>query len=494
MFNKIINNSYLNSITVIVIQLSILSISLVCFSSLARANDPVQLNGNWDKVFLSSNYKNKSNQPTVGVMALGDSEFAVAYVSPTERVSSDNRLYGNNLYVREFDIESNVKGSQKLISSNYAGFVRGTMSPAMNISDCPQVAYKSFKTSLTGNELVTGTTNFLVHEEYAHMENLGQVFLTRLLWCSGKFTYKTSLVTAGIKPSVAVGMTDKGEKQLLVVYGQPFDKTVRGQFFNLLGQPLGSNFVITNYSASRPYLYSTDIIWNHASKRFIVGFMTTINNPTLTVASANCSTFNTSVSFTGDTTEVIHQGDCDINGYREKPSWVDIDRRVAVNPEGIYAWNFSQLISSGGKRIYFMDKFGHQTGDSVNVEATNGQYVFYSDTVPFAALREPYASTTSSIIGSQNNLALHTNRQYITALRIRDNYGWPISDLSPRSFSNYPNNDLVEAGVAITAESELQGIGTLDYHTVYVTYDSSTAEAYLTVQRNKDDSLKVISK
>ena len=491
MFNKIINNTFLKSTLVIVIQVSILSVLLVCIPSLARANDVVQLNGNWDKVYLSP-YDKKTNQPTVGVMALGDSEFAVAYIAKTKRSSTDTRLYGDALYVREFDIANNIKGSQKLISSNYAGFVRGTMSPAMNASDCPPVAYRGIKTSLNSAKLNTGKTNFLVHEEYAHMETLGQVFLTRLLWCNGIMTHKTSLVSAGIKPSVAVGMTDKGEQQLLVVYGQAFDKTVRGQYFNLLGQALGPNFVITSYSTSRSYLLSTDIIWNHASKRFIVGFVTTTNKPTLSLASANCSVFNTSVSFSGDTAEVVHQGDCDINGHRETPSWVDIDRRVTVNPEGVYAWNFPQLIANGGKRIYFMDKFGRQTGDSVNVDVSNGQFVFYGDTIPFAALREPYSST--SIIDNQNNLALYTSRQYNTALWVSDSSGWPISDLNPRSFSDYPNNDLINAGVAITPKSQLQGIGTLDHHTVYVTYDYSTADAFLTVQRNKEDSLKAIRK
>ncbi|MFV1985531.1 MAG: hypothetical protein ACC657_18425 [Thiohalomonadales bacterium] len=494
MFNKIINNSFLNSTMVIITQALILSISLVYFSSLAIAKDPVQINGNWDKVFLSP-YQTKSNQPTVGVMALGNSEFAVAYIAPTKRLNIDKRLYGNTLYVREFDIANNIKGSQKLISNNFAGFVRGTMSPAMTVSDCPSVAYRGFKTSLTqGNLAFTGTTNFFVHDEYAHKENLGQVFLTRLLWCSGKLSYKTSLVDAGIKPSVAVGMTDKGVQQILVVYGQPFDKTVRGQFFNLLGKPLGANFVITNYSSSRSYLFSTDIIWNHASKRFIVGFMTTINKPAEINYTPNCSTFNTSVSLSGETAEVVHQGDCDVNGFNATPSWVDIDRRASVNPEGIYAWNFPQLTSSGGKRIYFMDKFGYQTGDSVNVEIGNDQFIFYSDTVPFAARREPYTSTTNPFIGNQNKLIQSTIPQYNTALWTADSSGWPTSDLNPRSFSDFPNNNLVNAGDAITPKSRLQGIGTLDHHTVYVTYDYSSANAYLTVQRNRDDSLKVISK
>lgn len=447
---------------------------------------------------------------------MGSHRFAVATVAPLSTSNTDDYYsIGGNLLLREFDLHTGLQGPPDSISSNYVRFIRASLSPPLRAYCPPQVARarpaantRDSSSALAISSLLPqidfippnfsfkGHLNFFTFDEFGDSgRDDGIVKLTRVLSCPGeRLRNNTVIVGRGNKPSVAIGETASGNHQILVAYGsRGTAPKLTGRFFNSDAEPVGESFVIFDYSAGFNgwATFSTDVIWNPRSKRFIVGFMLKEEPDDL----HDCAILNVSVFPSGTSNIAVRRGSCDAS--RGHPTWVDIDRREETNPEGIYAWYYQ---SDVGKNIYMMDKYGTPTGGRVWFHEPGESLAIEMDhTPPFAALRGsaqdaphlphlPHLLEQATVFKGGGEFRDH----YVTALIHTANHNEEHED-RPLEIQTFSTDGRLKSHVAPIrfGGRRLRGIGVLYEHTVYIHSRtlSDTVLLRLTVRPNHDPFL-----
>ncbi len=464
----------------------------------------------WQQVSLGLGVSH-FRKPLAAVVALGPTHFAVTHVTP-DRYSN----YRGNLVLHEFDLISGLKSGARILSTNSVGSVRGSLSQGLAAS-CPPVFKSVNKASdslrrdarspralsttqlldsatktdvnqaktISGQLTLGGKANFLAFDEVVNGDET--IKITRLLSCPGRaLEIKTVTAGTGISPSLAIARTRAGEDKILLTYGSGGARTkLMGRFYNTLAEPIGPAFVIFDY---RPDYYqwrtfSTDIIWNPSSQRFIIGLMIKERENSDIF---QCSILNLLVSETGVASEAIQRGICDANGGHS--TWVDIDRDPATNPDGTYAWYYE---SRAGKNIYIMDRLGNPTGRSTRIHGSDSVSLGreMNNAPPFAAILHP-DSTGSTVPIQISDQQGPFRDQYVVALRHRPHpsAGHGVMPLLPYTFS--ADGNLVQRRAnSVLYGDWLHGIGSLKYHTVYVhglELSGGFGELRINVQKNEE--------
>jgi len=418
------------------------------------------------------------NQPraaNVAVIPGNENNFSVVYLT-----SGTNGWFGD-LYVRNFNVQTGYQSEPKLISDKYVSWVRSSMSLPLFVSnECMVVLGERNSSAVTQRSVfdyaMPGYINFTVFDEDSE-----RVKLLRTRSCSSSsVTHDVIDIGEGHTPSVAIGRDDVGNPLIFVTYGHI--NKILGRFFNDQGIALGTAFVIQDPISTDGETwgaFSTDVIWNHRSNRFIVGTMLKSNMP---YDDPGCIIYNMSVFSDGGITVPIERGEC--HQARGHHTWVDIDKRPDSNQEGEYAWWYQ---SFAGKAVSIMDRFGNPT--SRYVRWNDGSVGTTAWTTSFAAVNKK----KTVVINGQTLPVSEISPDYTSGARhtaINDVY----------AVHSFNTDGILMRG----KELPLQGnhplafrtvaAGSLSRYSVYVTildrfdHTHSTSRAFLSV---KDTSIPV---
>lgn len=254
------------------------------------------------------------------------------------------------LYFRRFDAESGYKGptyaAARSIGTGDVRWVRG----------------------MSGGPVVNPATNEFMN--LAVFEVGDSIYASRHSYRSGNWQSRLRSVSHhnagtsrnGGRPSVAWGYTGTSPSagKALVVWGK--DGDLMGRFHGFNGYGIGSPFkILTTPLTTHPFIFSTDIIWNSKSQRFIVGYVARDN-------AQHCQYWNVRLRYDGSIDHSsLHptptqRGLCGHNvssGGDGHHTSVAYDRR-SWNTDGVYAWWYIDSVGSavGNKGIRIMDRWG----------------------------------------------------------------------------------------------------------------------------------------
>ncbi len=330
----------------------------IALATLIAVPSPAPAWSPWIEEPLDSEVEQDYRAPDVDIAPLGDGRFVLSYYD------SDNWLR-----YRVFDADTDYATEPQPLTFSHSygrnSWIRAmTGGPVQERPDPGQI-YGGGPVPLYGmvNFFAVESNNdiFLMRHEY---DDRFRVSSHLVAGTSG-----TTVFQQGGRPSVAwaepPGLVFMDPGRALTVWGN--QEALMGRFMDLDGDAIGDAFTIVdldddlgNYTL--PFVFSTDVIWNPVSERFIVGLVARDN-------AQHCEFWNLRLTYDGALDDIAPPSLHGYCGHNVEAGGVDGHHTsVAYTPNaaGQYAWWYIDESPTGGvgtKGVRLMDAWGEPVLD-----------------------------------------------------------------------------------------------------------------------------------